>query len=67
MFDSRIQSTAEGTNSSQETSDQNSRFTVSDVTQFLSEIQDKLDDPKLRRALTDVVPCITDLEISNSD
>ena len=41
MFDSRIQSTEEVTKNNQEILDQNSRFTVSHVTQSLSKNPDK--------------------------
>ena len=67
MFDSRVQSTEEAINDSQETQDLNSVVTVSHVIQYLSEIPDQLDDPDLLRALAAVMSCVTNLKKNGSD
>ena len=51
LFDSRQQSSESTANNIQESEDNTSISSVSHVTQSLSEIQDKLDEHELRRAL----------------
>ena len=67
IFDSRVQSSEEATNDNQESQNQNSVFTLAYVTQSLSEIPDKLDEPDLRLSLAVVMSCVTDLKKNSSD
>lgn len=67
IFDSRVESTEEGTNSNQEILNQNSRFTESHVTQSLSDIPEKLSEPNSDRPLAALMSSMAKLKYSSSD